>query len=1068
MGSGGSAGLFACAACGAELPTVAKFCLECGTPVAGVSARETRRTVTLLFTDVTGSTAMGELLDPEAYRSIMGRYFAIARAAVERHGGTVEKFVGDAVLAVFGIPAIHEDDALRAVRAARELNDAVAALSERLMTDLGVLVAIRTGVNTGSVVAGSARAGGSFATGDAVNTAARLEQAAGNGEVLLGATTYALVRDAVEAEAVDPLRAKGKSEPVPAYRLLRVLDAEHGRRRRDNAALIGRSRENDILDDGFEQTLASSHSHLVTVVGPPGIGKSRLASEFLTRVGGRARVARGRCLSYGQGITYWPLVQALRDTLDLSGTESAEITRHVLIQALGGVRDRDEIVEPLLALLGKGGPPVGGDQVFWCVRRLVEELATQRPLVLSLDDLHWAEPTLVELLHRMRAELTHLPLLLLCQARPELLDVHPGWDSEPVGSARVLLDPLSAAETSASVAALLGGEPPEGVAGTVSDWSGGNPLFIEEIVAHLVESGVLERDPDGRWLVARPLDRATAPPTVTALLTSRLDRLPDAERDLLERVSVIGLEFTDTEAGLLVEPATRPRVSDLLATLKGRDLIRPARSGEGDSWAFKHVLVLDAAYDGMAKSLRSELHQAFADALAGGDTGGDERAGFVAHHLEKAARYKRELTGHDPETETLVDRAVEALLVAAEQARDRVRYEDHAAYLERALRLEPGASQVRRRILAQLADHDDDVMEADHLAEVLDAFEAELDDTAGAMDRAYLRMMRRFREMFMGSAIDPAEVSAAAQALASLGQSAGDTTSVVRGLRVVSICSAILGLWRDAAAISNEIIRIGSPAQAQDARALQHAAVLLGEGTVSEHRAVVHHECEISGHSDRWGLAAMYADALLAAAECSPDMHEALRAAVARGDELYEAGKLAEQAGAQLIDGFAMSRDLDSAISYAQRVNDNFRQTGALGYAATYTLQQVLLMLERGDSAETVLPLIEEASSYTSPYDAISVAYTSACRAILAIRAGDHVAATRLVAESLRVVDETHQLWQRADLRLWLSEVPRTSGDEVLERRMLEEASAMYERKEIRSYDAEIGARLAELAVEQA
>jgi class 3 adenylate cyclase len=230
----------ACPECGAELPAAAKFCPECGTSVSRAASRESRRTVTLLFTDVTGSTAIGEQLDPEAYRDVMGRYFEIARAAVERHGGTVEKFVGDAVLAVFGIPEINEDDALRAVRAAFELNVALEELSERLTVELDVRLAIRTSVNTGAVVTGSARGGGSFATGDAVNTAARLEQAAAPGEILLGATTYALVRDAVEAETVAPVKAKGKAEPVPAYRLVSVLDTDRGRRRRDDVKLVGR------------------------------------------------------------------------------------------------------------------------------------------------------------------------------------------------------------------------------------------------------------------------------------------------------------------------------------------------------------------------------------------------------------------------------------------------------------------------------------------------------------------------------------------------------------------------------------------------------------------------------------------------------------------------------------------------------------------------------------------------------------------------------------------------------------------------------------------------------------
>src|SRR4051794_1529418 len=256
----------------------------CGPPFPP-AAGEPRRTVTLLFTDVTGSTAMGEQLDPEAYRGVMGRYFAVARTAIGRHGGTVEKFVGDAVLAVFGVPEIREDDALRAVRAAQELNEAVAELSIQLVAELGVQLVLRTGVNTGAVVTGSARAGGSFATGDAVNTAARLEQAAGAGEILLGGTTYALVRDAVEAEKAEPVLAKGKAEAVAAYRLLGVLDAVRGRRRREDIALVGRTHESRALDDALERTASSGRSHLITVVGPAGIGKSRLVSEFLARIG---------------------------------------------------------------------------------------------------------------------------------------------------------------------------------------------------------------------------------------------------------------------------------------------------------------------------------------------------------------------------------------------------------------------------------------------------------------------------------------------------------------------------------------------------------------------------------------------------------------------------------------------------------------------------------------------------------------------------------------------------------------------------------------------------------------
>jgi class 3 adenylate cyclase/tetratricopeptide (TPR) repeat protein len=1052
----------ACAECGLGLPAAARFCPSCGTPTSPSTGRETRRTVTLLFTDVTGSTAMGEQLDPEAYRGVMGRYFAIARAAIERHGGTVEKFVGDAVLAVFGIPEIHEDDALRAVRAAHELNDAVTELSGRLLAELGVRLAIRTGVNTGAVVAGSARSGGSFATGDAVNTAARLEQAAGDGEILLGSTTYSLVRDAVDAEAVEPVRAKGKAEPVPAYRLKAMLDADRGRRGRDDVPMVGRGRESALLDGAFEQALASGRSHLVSVIGPPGIGKSRLTSEFLAGVGGRARVARGRCLSYGQGITWWPLVQALRDVLDLSGTESAEITRHALTDALDPARDRNEVVESLLSLLGKGGPPLGSDQTFWCVRRLIEELGSQRPLVLSLDDLHWAEPALLELVQRMRDELAHRPLLLLCQARPELLEHHPGWGSEAVGSTMVRLDPLSVHDTRLSVAALLGGEPPQGLARAVADWSGGNPLFIEEIVTHLVDSGVLEHEPPDRWIVTRPLERAEPPPTVTALLTSRLDRLPPDERDLLERVSVIGLEFETTQAEMLLEQRSGPALADLMSSLSRRDLLRAVPSTQ-ETWAFKHVLVRDAAYDGMAKALRSQLHERFADAMTAGADGDDGLAGFVAHHLEQAAHYRREVAGQDPETEGLVERALEALVLAADEARDREREDTAVSYLDRAMALRPAAATARRDILARRVVSCFEAGLMSLLGEALEAFETELDDAATDPELVFLRTMRGIHDMSVAGDADPTVVCASAQELVALGRATGDAEWIVRGLRAQSLCSAELALWRDAEAISEEVVRIGSPADARNARALHLVALALGDGTFHEWRDLLLQEDARYGHTQTSDLNGLLADAIVAGADGSPETTDLIAVAAALIEERYAAGAITTATFPLLADAFIMNRDLDGAIAYLQRVNDGFRRSGHLGHASTYILLQSLLMLERGDHAATVVALVEEAADYTSPYDRLSVAYLTSCRAVLAARSGDLERAAELVAEAVAEVDATQEVWHRADLRRWLSEVPRAAGDVDMEHRLLSEAAEMYARKEIRSYDAEIAARLAEL-----
>ncbi|HEU0335290.1 MAG TPA: AAA family ATPase, partial [Gaiellaceae bacterium] len=361
-----------CAACGRESPEGFAFCGACGAPLAvAAPRREVRKVVTVLFCDLTGSTAIGDRTDPEPLRALMSRYYDAARVVLERHGGTVEKFVGDAVMAVFGIPAATEDDALRAVRAAVELREAVHELG----------LEARIGVNTGEVVAGE---GDTLVTGDAVNVTARLEQAAGPGEILLGGDTVRLVRDAVATEPVE-LVLKGKPEPVAAFRLER-LDAEAaGLVRHLDRPLVGRERERERLRADFEDAVAARTCRLFTLLGPAGVGKSRLVADFLEHVGDTATVASGRALSYGEGITYWPLVEAL---LKL-GIDPAEAIR-------------SSPADTQLA-----------------TRALLERAAEERPLVLVLDDLHWAEPPLLDLVEHVADWSRESPILLLCVARPE-------------------------------------------------------------------------------------------------------------------------------------------------------------------------------------------------------------------------------------------------------------------------------------------------------------------------------------------------------------------------------------------------------------------------------------------------------------------------------------------------------------------------------------------------------------------------------------------------------------------------------------------------------------------------
>jgi class 3 adenylate cyclase/tetratricopeptide (TPR) repeat protein len=638
---------------------------------------ESRKTVTIVFSDVTGSTALGEQTDPEVMRRVMERYFEEMRVVLERHGGTVEKFIGDAVMAVFGIPQVHEDDALRAVRAATEMRGLLAALNEEFHRDRGVAIAVRTGVNTGEVVAGDPSEGQAFATGDAVNVAARLEQAAEPGEILIGPLTYELVREAVRTEATEPLELKGKAAPIDAWRLLEVLPDAPAFTRRIDAPFVGRTEELAHVRAAFESACSSEACQLVTVTGPPGIGKSRLVRELVASVGDDSRVVVGRCLPYGDGITYWPLSEIVHQ---VAGADP----RSGLRELLGEGTDQALAAERLLGAIGAADEPARTEEIFWAARVLFERMALNRPFIAVVDDIHWAEPTLLDLIEYL-VVFARARALIACTARPELFDERPHWARGTI----VELEPLGEQDATTLIDALLAdADQSPAVRDRIRERAEGNPLFVEQMLALAAENG------DGEIAV---------PATIQALLAARLDHLPDDERAVLVRGSVEGRTFHRGAVSELLSEAERNGISARLLALARKNFVRPDESlfpGE-DAFRFVHALVRDAAYEAAPKELRAELHERFATWLE--EKARDrlsELEEIVGYHLEQSFSYRRAL-GEDPGD--LARRAGERLAAAGERAARRSDHVATANLLGRALELLPHDGERRFELILPLA-----------------------------------------------------------------------------------------------------------------------------------------------------------------------------------------------------------------------------------------------------------------------------------------------------------------------------------------------------------------------------
>jgi len=722
-----------CPSCGADNPIGTRFCGVCGAALAAV-VREVRKTVTVVFVDLVGSTALGERLDPEALRETMRRYHAELRRILERHGGQVEKFIGDAVMAVFGLPQVHEDDALRAVRAAAEIRDAVGALG----------LEARIGVNTGQVVAGE---GETLVTGDAVNVAARLEQTASAGEVLLGEQTYTLVRDTISAEALEPRIVRGKAEPVSAFRLVEVLPQVPAFERPIEGPFVGREAELSHLEEQYRQAVDRGECRLCTVVGPPGIGKSRVARELLSRT--EAQVLIGRCLPYGEGITYWPISEMLGQ---LPRSVAEIVARH---------ENADAIAARIAGAVGAAHDVGAPEEISWAFRQLLEALANEQSLIVVVDDIQWAEPALLDLLEYVVAFSQAAPLLLLCLARADLFDRRPSWANPRPNASTISLEPLSEGEAETLASGLVGTRPLSVRSrNRLVEAAEGNPLFVHQLVAMQAEHGPEELE---------------IPPTIQALLAARIDRLEPDERTVLERASVEGRLFHRGAVAALLPEGDRPELGSHLMSLVRKEFIRPDRSlfPADDAFRFGHILIRDAAYDTLPKRLRAELHERYADWLIHAASGRDEFEEFLGYHFEHAFRNRAELDPSDERARGLGDRAAGHLAAAAERALARGDIGAATNLTERAAETAAPEYPSRPAILEQLGEAYTDAGAFERAAVAFDEAiaSAEAHDDRRAAARVSIK---RARLRLHAGQVEPAAVREEAETLIPVLEQLGD------------------------------------------------------------------------------------------------------------------------------------------------------------------------------------------------------------------------------------------------------------------------------------------------------
>ena len=1015
-----------CQQCGTDNPDVARFCLACGSPLAAAPPpQEFRKVVTIVFSDLKGSTAMGEKLDSESLREVMTRYFDAMRVELERHGGVIEKFIGDAIMAVFGLPRLHEDDALRAVRAAAAMQQAQAVLNDELERQWGVRLTVRTGVNTGQVVAGDPSAGQRLVVGDAVNVAARLEQAAGEQEVLLGELTYRLVRDYVDVEEVEPLELKGKSERVPAYRLVGVReDAE--RPRRLDAPMIGRDAELEALRSALRDAIDSRTCRLVTVVGEAGVGKTRLIDEFLGSIESDASVTRGRCLPYGDGITYWPLAEAVR----LAAGIGERDTTDEAMEKLAALAGEEEITERIAAAIGLSQSVFPGEELAWGARRLFETLAAGRPLVVLFDDIHWAEPTFLELVEHLVAATREAPLLVVGTSRHDLLQRNPDW-STGAGARRIELSRLSEDETALVAEHLLGRTGlDDAIRARIVEAAEGNPLFVEQLLSMLVDEGLI-RFENGGWRPAAALDDVAVPPTIQALLASRIDGLGPDERAVIEPASVIGQVFATDAVRHLAPERVGIELPAHLTALHHKQLVEPDTRTQDEAYRFHHILIRDTAYGGILKRARATFHEEF---VRWGDSvnreGATEYEEILGYHLEQAHRYLSELGPLDEHGRALGADGSRRLAAAGRRAFARGDVPAAANLLSRAAALLAEDDTARLELLPEVGEALLQVGRFAKSEEVL----VEAIERSAAVPRvgAHAALVRLLVELRSGEAEGWRERAAETivEAMAVF-EAEDDQAGLAKAWRLLAWTHGTACNFGLAAEASERALaharEAGDRRQATLAATAYAAAAALGPTPVDD--AIARFDAmttEVTG--DR------HAEAILLALQASlvamqgrfEPARERIRRARAMLEELdlpvrvayveIESWRVEMLAG----DGEKAESDLRHAYDLLTSVGEKYLLSTVAGLLA-----QTLYALGRYDEVE---PLGRLASQLAADDDIDTQALWRCVQAKLLARQGALDEAEALVTEALEILEPTDAIIFRHGVLLDLAEVRQLAG----------------------------------------